>query len=404
MLDVRLQDEAEVGLAQYRQDVAATSIQASIQADDARRLVPVLSLVVGVVASIAEPGSASDLILIAAPVAAFIAWTSTPSMPLTALSLAVIVPVVVAQRSGQLEPLMFEVSLLGFVVGRWSASLRMAVTLGFLAAMAPVAASIVQNRSEISAGIWILGIAFPWVMARVFVRQAELSAQLDAVRRELAEQALLAERRRIARDVHDLVGHGLAAMMLQVTSARHVLRRDPPAAEEALRSAEGIGRRSMQELRRTVSLLRSGEETGTAPPLPSTREIPALVDEARAGGIAVELRMRGDLSGIAPGVGLAAYRIAQETLANAARHAPRARTVLRLETTGDRISLVAETTGLGLAPAAGDPDRPRYGVVGMRERAMALGGELAAGPTVNGWRVSCWLPLDADGERPAGGS
>ena len=111
-------------------------------------------------------------------------------------------------------------------------------------------------------GIWVVGIVFPWVLGRVFVRQAQLAAELDATRRELAQQALLAERRRIARDVHDFVGHGLAAVMLQVTSARHVLRRDPASAEEALRSAEEVGRRSMEELRRTVTLLRSDDEAG----------------------------------------------------------------------------------------------------------------------------------------------
>src|SRR5581483_12475897 len=139
---------------------------------------------------------------------------------------------------------------------------------------------------------------------------------------ELAEQAMLEERRRIARDVHDFVGHGLAAVMLQVTSARHVLRRDPTAAEEALRVAEEVGRRSMRELRRTVAVLRSDDEdgAGVAPPVPAAEEIPALVEEARAGGLDLELEIRGELAELDPGVGLALYRIAQEALANAARH------------------------------------------------------------------------------------
>ena len=124
--------------------------------------------------------------------------------------------------------------------------------------------------------------------------------------------------------------------MLQITSARHVLHRDPAAAEEALRSAEDVGRRSMQELRRTVALLRSDDEAAAAPPLPSAGEIPALVDDARAGGLAVQLRTRGDLSRIAPSVGVALYRIAQEALANAAQHAPHARTVLEMEVADGR--------------------------------------------------------------------
>ena len=125
---------------------------------------------------------------------------------------------------------------------------------------------------------------FPWVIGRAVARQLQLAAQLDATRRELAEQALLAERRRIARDVHDLLGHGLAAVMLQVTSARHVLRRDPAAAEEALRSAEDLGRRSMQELRRTVALLRSDEDRAVAPPAPVGGRDPGARRAGAGGG------------------------------------------------------------------------------------------------------------------------
>jgi signal transduction histidine kinase len=198
------------------------------------------------------------------------------------------------------------------------------------------------------------------------------------------------------------VGHGLAAVMLQITSARHVLRRDPAAAEEALRSAEDLGRRSMQELRRTVALLRSDDEAPVAPPLPSPTEILELVDDARAGGLAVELWTRGDLSRIPPSVGVALYRISQEALANAARHAPRARTVLGIEIEDGRACLVAETTGQTAARPTSEPERPRYGLVGMRERATALGGEFTAGPTSEGWRVTCRLPLASEDDAHAG--
>jgi signal transduction histidine kinase len=347
---------------------------------------------------VADPSSGVDLILIAIPVAAFGLWTYLRNVPLWVFSLAVVVPVVLAERSGSHEPLMFEVSVLAFVVGRWSGSLATAVALGLLAAAAPVAVGLIETRGSISVGIWILGIAFPWLIGRALFRQGQLAAALEATRRELAEQALLEERRRIARDVHDFVGHGLAAVMLQVTSARHVLRRDPAGAEEALRSAEDVGRRSMQELRRTVALLRSDNEAGVLPPVPSATEIPALVDDARGGGLAVELRTRGDLSAIPPSVGLAIYRIVQEALANAARHAPQAQTVLELELADEHVSLVAETAGRVLAPPAEEPQRPRYGLTGMRERVTALGGEFAAGPTSEGWRVSCQLSTEtADG-------
>jgi signal transduction histidine kinase len=155
----------------------------------------------------------------------------------------------------------------------------------------------------------------------------------------------------------------------------------------------------MEELRRTVALLRSDEAAGIAAPLPSASEVPALVDHARAAGIAVELRIRGDLARIAPGVGVAVYRIAQAPLANAARHAPHARTVLGLEQTDGRVRLEVETSGPAAAARSDESERSGYGLIGMRERATALGGEFAAGPTAEGWRVRCSLPLEAGDER-----
>jgi signal transduction histidine kinase len=382
--------------------VAAGSVQASSGADEVVRLVPLFALAVAVVAVVVDPASVVGVGIAVLPVVAFGVWAYGPQVPLAAVSAVVAIPVVVAQRSGQLEPLMFELSLLGFVVGRWAKTLIAAVALGAFAAVSPVVVSVIQDPSEINVGVWILGVVFPWAIGRALARQAQLAAQLEATRRELAQQALLSERRRIARDVHDFVGHGLAAVMLQITSARHVLRRDPAAAEEALRSAEEVGRRSMQELRRTVSLLRSDEDTALAPP-PSATEISTLVEQARIAGLAVELQTRGDLSAIPPSTGVALYRIAQEALANAARHAPHARTVLGLELVNGRVRFVAETTGPAVATPPTEVRGRGYGLIGMRERASALGGELAAGPTPSGWRVSCELPFAAGDELPAGG-
>jgi signal transduction histidine kinase len=365
--------------------------QGWFEADALRRLVPIVALAVALVAAITQPSSPIDVLLAAVPVAAFAVWAFVPSTPLLALSVAVIAPVVLAQRTGELEPLMFEASVLAFVVGLWSPSLGSSVPLAILAAATPALVALVQDPAEVAVAIWVMGILFPWVISRAFVRQERLAEQLQDTRRQLAQQALVAERREIARDVHDFVGHGLAAVMLQVTSARHVLRRDPAAAEEALRSAEEVGRRSMQELRRTVALLRSEDDARVKPPLPSVEEIPALVDQARAGGLAVELQMRGDLSAIPPSVGVAVYRITQEALANAVRHAPRARTAVGLELVNGRVALVADTTG-PLEPASSERQRPRFGVLGMQERATALGGHLTAEPTASGWRVSCELP------------
>ena len=351
------------------------------------------------VAVTTQPSSAADIALTGVPVVAWSLWAFTGRLPLAAASLAIVVPVVVAQRSGELEPVMFNVSLLAFAAARWSGSLAAAVSLGLLAASTPVLVALVQDPMEVATGIWVVAVVFIWIVGRAVARQEQLVVELEGTRRQLARQALLDERRRIARDVHDFVGHGLAAVMLQVTSARHVLRRDADAAEEALRSAEEVGRRSMQELRRTVTLLRGDDEAGTSAPAPAASEIHALVDQAREGGLAVELQTRGDLSRIPPNVGVAVYRIAQEALANAARHAPRARTSLGLELADGRVELLAETSGPFVAQSASERERPHYGLIGMQERAAALGGEFDAGLTSDGWRVHCEFPVEDEGRR-----
>jgi signal transduction histidine kinase len=387
------------GAAQYSWHVAGGSGRGWFEADNLRRAFPIFSLAFALVAVITQPSSAGDVALTAVPVAAWGLWAFARNVPLAAVSLAIVLPVVVAQRTGELEPIMFNASLLAFAAARWSGSLAAAASLGVLAAATPVLVAVVQDPMEVATGIWLVAIVFIWVVGRTVARQERLVVELEGTRRQLAQQALLAERRRIARDVHDFVGHGLAAVMLQVTSARHVLRRDADAAEEALRSAEDVGRRSMRELRRTVGLLRSDDDVEVAAPAPTAGEIPALVNEARAGGLAVELQTRGDFSRLPPTVGLALYRIAQEALANAARHAPRARTTLGLELANGRVSLVAETIGPVVAGPASDRQRPHYGLIGMRERASALGGELVAGPTRDGWRVRCALPVHEEASR-----
>ena len=109
--------------------------------------------------------------------------------------------------------------------------------------------------------------------------------------------------------------------------------------------------------------------------------------------------MRGDFARIPPGVGVAVYRIVQEALANAARHAPHARTMLGLELASGRAKPLAETSGPLVAESASERERPHYGLIGMEERATALGGEFAAGPTRDGWEVRCRLPLEDEQSR-----
>lgn len=139
----------------------------------------------------------------------------------------------------------------------------------------------------------------------------------------VADQAAIQERRRIARDVHDLVGHSLTVVMLHVAGARHVLQDDPEEAERALGQAEEAARTSLMEIRRTVGLLR--DEHDAAPDiLPSTglADLPNLVDEFLLTGLDVSLDLRGPTAFVDGAIGLAAYRIVQEALTNVSRARP----------------------------------------------------------------------------------
>jgi hypothetical protein len=147
-------------VAQYGPRVAGRSARGWFEADDLRRVLPFFSLAFGLVGAITQPSSAADLLLAAVPVAAFGLWAFAPNVPLAAVSVGVVVPVVVVQRSGQLEPVMFNVTLLAFAAARWSRSLGAAASLGVLAAATPVLVALVQDPPEVAVGIWIVAVVF----------------------------------------------------------------------------------------------------------------------------------------------------------------------------------------------------------------------------------------------------
>jgi signal transduction histidine kinase len=359
--------------------------------DIVHRLVSPAALAVAVVAAVIDPAGWVRTIVLGVAVATFAVWQRS-GLPTPALAVGVLLPVAVAQVTGRLEPSLFLVALAAVVVARWEDSRwRMGVICVALIASPAIIVALQPSGNRIAWGIWVIGIAFSAVLGRGMHLQERLGRELDAARRQLAVQAQAEERRRIARDVHDLVGHGLAAVLLQVTSARHVLRRDLDAADEALASAEAVGRRSMQELRDTVTLLRDAGESGRPAPLPDIGQLGELVDAARRSGLRVEYRTSGDLTGIPPAVGLALYRIAQEALHNAARHAPRASTLVAVSVTD--ASAMLDVASVGIPAGRTDLSRPHYGLAGMGERAATVGGELQAGPTAQGWRVVARVPV-----------
>ncbi|MDW5595434.1 histidine kinase [Conexibacter stalactiti] len=217
-----------------------------------------------------------------------------------------------------------------------------------------------------------------------------LGAYWQARRRSAEEQArnvIHEERAAIARELHDIVAHSVSVMLVGVRGARDVLRSDPDVADHTLARVEASGEESLAELRRILALLREPERVADLRPQPSLADLRALVDDYRAAGLPVELRVTGEQRPLPGGVELSVYRIVQEALTNALRHAHATSVTVALRY-GERLDVeviddgAAGTTGTG------------HGLTGMRERVALLGGELEAGhATGGGFRVAARLPL-----------
>jgi signal transduction histidine kinase len=251
------------------------------------------------------------------------------------------------------------------------------------------------------------GDAWPLVLAAVgiwILMGRRERAKVDHDRS--AQLAVAEERVRIARELHDIVAHSVSLMTIQITAARRVHRRQPEAADEALLAAEHTGRRALSELRNMLSMLRGADASigaagsraaGNQPaaerqPLPGLADIENLVSESKDAGLDVELNASGSQPDAAGSVGLAVYRVIQEALTNAIRHAPGAKVQVEITYAPGFIILFVDDDG----PAAGGPkSSDGHGLLGMRERVAALGGTLDAGPRHPGpgWRVHARLPL-----------
>ena len=229
----------------------------------------------------------------------------------------------------------------------------------------------------------------------VRVRRSGARQLEEQERRHSGERALLEERQRIARELHDVVAHHMSVIAIQAEAAPYKTADPPPELVESFGEIRASALAGLGELRRVLGVLRTGEP-GTAPQ-PGLADLDALLDSARSGGVSVAVTCGGNPVELPEGVDLSAYRIVQEALSNAMRHAPGSRVQvqvayrpdsLALEIRNDAVASVLVAAG-GLAVGGG------HGLVGMRERAMMLGGSLDAGPTADGgFLVAAVLPLD----------
>jgi signal transduction histidine kinase len=244
---------------------------------------------------------------------------------------------------------------------------------------------------------WMMGNAFGWGFGELGYRFRLARDELASARAVIADQAALDERQRIARDVHDVLGHSLTIVMLQLTAARHLLRRDPDEADAALADAERVGRESLNQVRRTVGMLRVGTEshvgsaTDRTGPSPTLEDLGELLSDYRSAGIAVRAEVGGPLATLDASRSVAGYRIVQEAMANVSKHSPTADTVvtINVDDADGACRILVDNHGGG--PHAHGASGG-FGLIGMRERARSVGGTVNAGPFGDGWRVLAELP------------
>jgi signal transduction histidine kinase len=233
-------------------------------------------------------------------------------------------------------------------------------------------------------------------------RSIALAVAADRARRmqeAVAQEAVHEERARIARELHDVVAHNVGLIVLQAGGARSVLATDPERARTALRQVEETGRQTLTEMRHLVGILREDEDEERQP-LPRLERLPALVDEARAGGLTVELAVEGAPVELPAGLELAAYRLIQEALTNVRKHAPTSHVQVRLGYEPDRLRIEVSDDG-GPAGAAAAPARDAsdsgHGLIGMRERVQVYGGRMQTRSMPGGgFRVEATLPLSGE--------
>ena len=211
---------------------------------------------------------------------------------------------------------------------------------------------------------------------------------LDAQAREAVSQ----ERVRIARDLHDIIGHALAGITLQARAGRRRVRRDPAAAEAALDTIDELATRALAETRQAVGLVR-GEPSGELRPPPGLEDLDELVADLQGEDVSVELRHAGNEEQVPASVQTAAYRIVQESLSNVVKHAGPSHAVVTVEHQPGVLLIGVRDNGEG-SPVDRQAATHRHGLLGIRERAAQVGGSVKAGPAAGGgWRVLARLPL-----------
>lgn len=324
-------------------------------------------------------------------------------------TLAVAVAVIAtASPTGAISlPVVIAVYTLAQVEGR-----RRSAMLALLAGIASaLARGLLQYRGWSDArtaaepALALAALFLGWAVSshRAYIAEIETrAAQAERTREEEAARQVDAERLRIARELHDVLAHGIATINLQAGVAAHVLDEHPERAAEALRTIKATSKEALRELRGILGVLRDVDEIEPREPVAGLSELDRLVDATSRAGVPTQVMISGNRRPLPATVELAAYRIVQESLTNVLRHAGRSSARVAISYADDAMTISVDDDGCGrtsgLPGTNGHaPKAPGHGILGMHERAHALGGELEAGPCASGgFRVRARLPVVAD--------
>lgn len=238
--------------------------------------------------------------------------------------------------------------------------------------------------------VWLCAFGLTRRLERAHAAE-DRARRLELEREAEARAAVAEERARIARELHDVVGHAVSVMTVQASGVRRLLKPDQEREREALLVVEQSGREALAEMRRLVGVLRRPEEAPALAPQPSLQHLDRLVQQAREAGLPVDVQIEGEATELPAGVDLTAYRLVQEALTNAIKHANASRAEVVVRYREDSVDLLVSDDGRGSSD--GTAESGGHGLVGMRERVAVYGGELEAGPRPGGgYQLRARLP------------
>lgn len=292
--------------------------------------------------------------------------------------------------------------VLAFGVGTYVSGSRSQVALAVLLCATVAVGVLVRLGQDYPSAVFLpilVWFAAAWGVGRLVrswrlraVALERLSRQLAAERDARAREAVTVERARIGRELHDVIAHNVSVMSVQATAAERVLDGDQPIVRDALRSIQDTARATVDEMRRMLGILRTADDDCELTPQPGLDDLETLVEQTRAAGLPVDLRVEGTLPGLPAGLELSAYRIVQEALTNAIKHAGKARAAVTVRYAPHAVEIEVLDDGAGDDQGAGTG----HGIVGMRERVALFGGELETGRREGGgWMLRVRLPHGA---------